>query len=38
MGLLLMSELDLELVGCDGGVEGRNGHLGDRLFACIAKW
>ena len=33
-----MSELELELAGCDGGVEGRNGHLVDRLFALIAKW
>lgn len=32
-----MSDLDLEPAGCDGGVEGRNGHLVERLFACIAK-
>lgn len=32
-----MSDLDMEPVGCDGGVEGRNGHLVERLFACIAK-
>jgi hypothetical protein len=33
-----MSDLELELAGCDGGVEGRKGHLVDRRFAFIAKW
>lgn len=32
-----MWELELEMAGCDGGVEGRNGHLVDRLVAYIAK-
>jgi hypothetical protein len=33
-----MSGLELELGGCDGGVEGRNGHLVDRLSVLIAKY